>query len=138
MEPQHRLREPAAFERARRRGRTWGNALLVLNAVRADPPQTRCGFVVSRRVGKAVVRNRVKRRLREIVRRRLPGVRGGWELVLSARPSTAAAPYLRLAGAVDDLLQRAGLLSASPPGAPAPPVAPSGGSPGAPAPPAES
>src|SRR5690349_293736 len=117
MEPQHRLREPAAFERARRRGRTWGNALLVLNAVRADPPQTRCGFVVSRRVGKAVVRNRVKRRLREIVRRRLPGVPGGWELVLSARPSTAAAPYLRLAGAVDDLLQRAGLLSASPPGA---------------------
>src|SRR5262245_51240338 len=110
MQPQHRLRETAAFERARRRGRTWGNALVVLNAVRADLPETRCGFVVSRRVGKAVERNRVKRRLREIVRRRLPAVPAGWHLVLSARPATADAPYGRLAGAVDELLRRAGLL----------------------------
>jgi ribonuclease P protein component len=111
MEPQHRLRETAAFERARRRGRTWGNALLVLNAVRADGPESRCGFAVSRRVGKAVQRNRVKRRLREIVRRRLPAIPSGWDLVLNARPATAAAPYARLAGAVDDLLHRAGLLT---------------------------
>ena len=125
MQPQHRLREPAAFERARRRGRTWGNALLVLNAVRADPPQTRCGLVVSRRVGKAVVRNRVKRRLREIVRRRLPGLPAGWDLVLNARPAAAAAPYPGLAGAVDELLRRAGLLSAdAPPPVSAPVSAP--------------
>jgi ribonuclease P protein component len=120
MQPQHRLRETAAFERARRRGRTWGNALLVLNAVRGDLPQSRCGFAVSRRVGKAVERNRVKRRLREIVRRRLSAVPAGWDLVLSARPGTAAAPYARLAGAVDDLLQRAGLLPAPAPPGPAP------------------
>jgi ribonuclease P protein component len=119
MQPQHRLRETAAFERARRRGRTWGNALLVLNAVRADPPLTRCGFVVSRRVGKAVERNRVKRRLREILRRRLPAMVPGWDLVFSARPATASAPYARLAEAIDDLLRRAELLTASAPPAPA-------------------
>ncbi len=115
MQPQHRLRETAAFERARRRGRTWGNALLVLNAVRADPPQTRCGFVVSRRVGKAVERNRVKRRLREILRRRVTAMAPGWDLVFSARPATASTAYGPLAAAVDDLLRRAGLLNASAP-----------------------
>ena len=130
MQPQHRLRETAAFERARRRGRTWGNALLVLNAVRADPPQTRCGFVVSRRVGKAVERNRVKRRLREILRRRVTAMAPGWDLVFSARPATASTAYGPLAEAVDDLLRRAGLLNTSAPpavagGAPAeaPPAA---------------
>jgi ribonuclease P protein component len=123
MQPQHRLRETAAFERARRRGRTWGNALLVLNAVRTDPPLTRCGFVVSRRVGKAVERNRVKRRLREILRRRLPAMASGWDLVFSARPTAASTPYARLAEAIDDLLRRAELLTASAP-QPAPAAAP--------------
>jgi ribonuclease P protein component len=109
MQPEHRLRASADFERARRRGRSWGNALLVLHAVRGDEARTRCGFAVSRRVGKAVVRNRVRRRLREIVRRRLADTPAGWDLVFTARPAAASAPYADLAGAADDLLRRASL-----------------------------
>src|SRR5919202_3894793 len=91
MQPQHRLRARADFERARRRGRSWGSPLLGLTAVRNDLELTRCGFVVSRRVGKAVVRNRVRRRLREIIRRRLPQIEAGWDVVFSARPAAARA-----------------------------------------------
>jgi ribonuclease P protein component len=109
MQPEHRLRASADFERARRRGRSWGNALLVLHAVRGAEARTRCGFAVSRRVGKAVVRNRVRRRLREIMRRRLADAPAGWDLVLTARPAAAGAPYAELAGAADDLLRRASL-----------------------------
>ncbi len=64
---------------------------------------------MSRRVGKAVVRNRVRRRLREIVRRRLPQIEAGWDLVFSARPAAAQATSDDLRRAVSDLLARARL-----------------------------
>jgi ribonuclease P protein component len=110
MHAQHRLSATADFEAARKRGRSWGNALLVLHVVRVPEGPTRCGFSVSRRVGNAVARNRVRRRLREIVRCRLTAVAPGWHLVLTARPATVAAPYRALLQSVDELFRRAGLL----------------------------
>jgi len=107
MQPQHRLRARADFERARRRGRFWSSALLGLTVVRNDLDLTRCGFAVSRRVGKAVVRNRVRRRLREMMRGQLPHLARGWDLVFSARPPAASATSAELSGAVSDLLHRA-------------------------------
>jgi ribonuclease P protein component len=109
MQPQHRLRARADFERARHRGRSWGTSLLGLTAARNDLPLTRCGFVVSRRVGEAVVRNRVRRRLREILRHSVPRLPLGWDLVFSARPAAATATSDDLTRAVADLLARARL-----------------------------
>ena len=118
MHRAHRLRKPSEFERVRRGGRTWGNALVVLHALRragAGEP-TRCGFAVSRRVGKAAVRNKVRRRLREIVRRALPSLAGGWDLVLVARPAAARACYSAIHSAIDDLVRRSRLSAAERPG----------------------
>ena len=109
MHPQHRLRRAADFQRARRHGRSWSNALVVLNAAPADGGPSRWGFSVSRRVGKAVARNKVRRRLREIARRTLPSLPPGWDLVLPARPAAARAAHANLAMAVHDLLRRARL-----------------------------
>ena len=91
------------------RGASWANRLLVLKAVRRMPGPSRYGFVVSRKVGGAVVRNRVKRRLREVMRavRLLPG----WDIVLIARNPAAVAGYSALAGAAQAALTRAGLLT---------------------------
>ena len=62
-------------------------------------------MVVSRRVGSAVTRNRVKRRLREIFRHELPGLKPGLWLVITAKPPAASAStealrseWLRLGG----------------------------------------
>ncbi len=116
MYPEHRLRHRADFERARRQGRSWADRLLVLVAARNDLPRTRCGFLVSGRLGTAVVRTRVRRRLREIMRRALAAVEPGWDLVLVARPPAASAGYQELASSATQLLARAGLTTGAPRG----------------------
>lgn len=91
-----------------RRGRAWTHRFLVLRTLPNDLTHNRYGFVVSKRLGKAVARNRLKRRLREGVR--LLTVRPGWDVVLLARPPAAAATYKELREALVDLLTRARLV----------------------------
>jgi ribonuclease P protein component len=114
MERQHRLRSAEQFARARREGRTWSSQLVLVNAVPNSLDQVRCGFSVSRRVGPAVRRNLVRRRLREVVRRLLPTLRGGWDLVFVSRPGAAEAPYGNLERDVREVLRRARLLREAP------------------------
>ena len=102
-----RLRKPGEFTAIRRAGKGWSNELLFLRALANGPGPTRFGFSVSKRLGNAVVRNRVKRRLKEIVRQER--VAGNWDIVLSARPPAAQASYRELRRAVEALLSRAGL-----------------------------
>jgi ribonuclease P protein component len=82
----------------------------VLRAVPNALPYARFGFVVGRRVAaNAVDRNRVRRRLREIVRR-LP-VRGGWDQLLIARKPIVGADFETIRAVVVELERRLGLLS---------------------------
>jgi len=107
-----RLRSPRDFQRTRRRGHSVSGAYLTLQYARqaGDPAPARVGVSVGKRVGNAVVRNRVKRRLREAVRRLLADVPPGWDLVLAGKPGVAQVEYTALAGEVRALLDRAGLL----------------------------
>ena len=91
-----------------RSGRRSRHALLHV-AVRGNGlPQTRFGFSVSKRVGKAVARNRVKRRLRAIMRE-LP-VRAGFDIVTIAHEGASLATYDALRQAASDCLERTGML----------------------------
>jgi ribonuclease P protein component len=68
---------------------------------------TRYGLTVSRRVGKAVVRNKIKRRLRVILKQmKLPP---GWDIIVIARNPAANTDYYTLGKSVGNLLKRAGL-----------------------------
>jgi len=108
MKKRERLRVRRDFLAVYRKGRAWSHRFLVLRTLPNGLPHNRYGFVVSKRLGKAVARNRLKRRLREGVR--LCTVRPGWDVVLLARPPAAAATYQQLREALVDLLSRARLL----------------------------
>jgi ribonuclease P protein component len=100
------LKNSAQFERVRREGRTWGTDLLVLNAARNGGDLVRCGFITGKKIGKAVQRNRARRLVREAVRKRLREIGPGWDLVWIARAPIAEATYEMVCKAVDELLQR--------------------------------
>ena len=105
------ITKPEQYTLVYAKGSSWSCDLVVMKALPNGLPLTRCGFSVSRRVGKAVVRNRVKRLLREIVRP-MP-LKNGWDIVFIARPAVATADYTSLKRAVEGLLSRARLLEAA-------------------------
>jgi len=103
----HRLRTPAEFQRVREAApRGWPHPLLVLYVAPNDADATRFGITVSRRVGKAVVRNKVRRRLREALRARLARMASSLDVLVIARPAAARATWSELNLAVDVLLRK--------------------------------
>jgi ribonuclease P protein component len=71
----------------------------------------RVGFVTSKRIGGAVVRNRVRRRLRDVVRTQQKKLRAGFWFVVIARPAAAHAPYSVLKDEWLRLAERASILA---------------------------
>jgi ribonuclease P protein component len=106
----YRVREDRRFREIRQRGRSFSNDVLVLCALANDLPYSRFGFSVSSRIGNAVVRNRIKRRLREIIRLRVAWIRPGCDIILIARKPIRSAEYHQLETACARLLRRAQLL----------------------------
>lgn len=106
----NRLRTSAEFGRVFAEGRTAHGKLLSVRA--ADAGRFRAGFSVGKAVSlKAVVRNRVRRRLREIVRSlERDGALGAVELVVSAKRPAASADSEALREELETLLKKAGAL----------------------------
>jgi ribonuclease P protein component len=89
-----RLTRASEYDRVKRDGLVRRGKLLTLSAIAVENSGLcRVGFITTRRLGGAVVRNRVRRRLREIVRRHQHALRQGFWIVLIARRDAANASY---------------------------------------------
>ena len=86
------------------------NGMLVLYARRNRTGVNRVGFTVSTKLGHAVVRNRVRRRLREVYRLNEEKFQPGWDIVVVARSRTVNAKFSQLTGSFLSLAQKAGIL----------------------------
>jgi ribonuclease P protein component len=109
MHRKQRLTKRRDFATVYRKGRAFAHPLIALRLIPNQLPHSRFGFSVSKAVGKAVIRNLVRRRLREGLRT-LP-VGPGWDIVVIARPKAAAADFQALRRAAAGLLSRAGALT---------------------------
>ena len=106
----HRLHSSADFSEVVRRGRRASRPLLTVHALPAAEPSeepARAGLVVSKAVGGSVVRSRTSRRLRALLRERLPALPPGCRLVVRAAPGAGTAPSAALAVDLDAALERA-------------------------------
>ncbi len=109
MRRRYRLRRNSDFRRVRQHGRSYASPLMVLAFLRNELDYSRFGFVVSKRLGKAVRRNKIKRRMREAVRLRLSRIKPGFDVVFIARQPTRQASYQDIEQALDVLLEKTGL-----------------------------
>jgi ribonuclease P protein component len=103
------LRRKADFDALGRHGTARSSRLLVLRSLRTGQPETRVGLSTPRTLGGAVQRNRVRRRLRELIRERHETIGPGWDLLLIARPEAATASHAELRVALGSLLERSGV-----------------------------
>jgi len=104
----HRMRRSADFQQTVRRGARGGRGTLVAHlTTTTDPGPPAVGLVVSKAVGNAVTRNRVKRRLRALVAARLDGLPDGALLVVRAQPAAAAASSADLGHDLDRAVETA-------------------------------
>lgn len=117
-----RLRRSAEFATAIRTGRKAGRGAVIVHltipphstdepasapGAASATPTARAGFVVSKAVGGAVVRNRVRRRLSHLVRERLDPLPPGTTLVIRALPAAAGRPYPQLGRDLDEAIAAA-------------------------------
>ena len=104
------LKENHLFRRAYNRGKTAADSRLALYVRRNGQKTNRLGFTVSTKVGRAVVRNRVRRRLREIYRLHEDALSPGCDVVVVARTRAASSGYHELERSFLKLADKLGLL----------------------------
>lgn len=113
MRREWRLRHRADFQRVRQDGRTLRQHPLMVSLTSNSTGQNRYGFIVSKQIGNAVIRNRVRRRLREIIRLLHPQLKHGFDVVFIARAGIAEQPFVDVQRIVIELTRRANLLQES-------------------------
>jgi len=108
MERARRLPGGRAFESVYSKGTVTSGPFVVLRVLPNGGEVTRWGFAVGKRLSKkAVVRNRLRRQLREAARQL--AVAGGYDVVVTARPKALEAPFVDLQRALRRTIERAGL-----------------------------
>jgi ribonuclease P protein component len=108
MKESQTLTKRAQYTLVYRQGKAYTDDLIVIKVLPNELNLSRYGFSVTKKVGKAVQRNHLKRLLKEIVR--LQPIKPGWDIVFIVRPEAVTANYHQLEGAASKLLTRARLL----------------------------
>jgi len=108
MAQKRALTKRAQYLAVYKSGIAWADNLIVVKALPNELEFSRYGFSVTKELGNAVVRNRVRRLLKEIVR--LMPIETGWDIVFIARSRAVTADYHQLGNSVNRMLERAHLL----------------------------
>ena len=111
MEFTSTLKKNYEFRRLYSKGKSCANAYLVVYCRKNRSGCSRIGYTVSNKVGHAVVRNRIRRRLREIYRLHERQIARGYDLVVVSRVRACTADYHQLEAAFLSACARLGLLT---------------------------
>ena len=102
------LKTNREFARVFKQGKSAGHKDLVILGRKGRSKETRVGFCISRKTGNAVARNRLRRRLKEIIRH-TGGIKPRWEIVIIAKPTSTSLSFQDLQTLTEKLLTRLGV-----------------------------
>jgi ribonuclease P protein component len=116
LQQEYRLKRRNDFRRVFRAGESFANRQFVVYVFpRTEPGPTRIGISVSKKVGKAVVRNRIKRLIKEVTRHWIPVLKPQTDIVVIARVSAKDLDYHQVKSSLRHVLVRAKLFEKNPP-----------------------
>ncbi|WP_446898167.1 ribonuclease P protein component [Clostridium sp. LBM24168] len=105
----YRLKKNAEFRIVYKRGKSFSNNLLVLYIYKNKKGFNKLGISVSKKVGKSVIRNRIKRLIKEIVRLDCDNLKMGYNFVFIAKNASNDKSYTDIESSVKYLIRKAGL-----------------------------
>jgi ribonuclease P protein component len=111
---ENRLKLKNDFQNVFRGGGVWRTSDLIVRVAANKEGGTHFGFIISKKINKkAVVRNRLRRQMAEVVRRRLKNIRSGFDAVIVAKKEIVDKPFAEIEGSIEAALKKAGLSSNS-------------------------
>lgn len=105
----HRINQGRDFRNIYKNGKRIPGRYILVFFRPGEEETSRIGFVVSKKVGNAVIRNRAKRRLRSLLHDIMPGINRPYDIVINARPSIKASSTEELQQDIMQALKRAKL-----------------------------
>ncbi len=111
MQRHLRLKKTSDFQRLRQDGKTWHHRALILSVVANGLPHNRYGFITSKQLGNAVIRNTLRRRLRACLANFHDGLSSGYDMVFITRRAAVELAFSELCTILQKLLSQAKLWS---------------------------
>lgn len=96
MKKKYRLRKNIEFKKVYSHGRNYWNRNLVLYIKRNGLEETRVGYTITKKIGNSVVRNKIRRRMKEIYRLNFPNIKEGYDLIFICKRNVVGLSYKEL------------------------------------------
>ena len=107
----NRLRQKKDFKKLFQEGKSFKNNFLILKIAQNNLKESHFGFIVSKKVSKkAILRNKIKRRLRDIIRQNIKDIKKGIDVVLIILPGLEKKNFLEIKEILNTLFKKAGLV----------------------------
>jgi ribonuclease P protein component len=110
MEKKYRLRKNLEFKKVYSGGKNYWNRNLTLYKKKNNLQETRFGITITKKVGKAVIRNKIRRRIKEIYRKNLYRIKSGYDLIIIPKQNVVDISYKELESAMIHILKISNML----------------------------
>lgn len=111
MQSVYRLKKNSQFNLTYKKGKSAVCRDLVLVYAKTGSDKLKAGFSVSKKIGKSVVRNKIKRRLKEAFKKQIPFLKQDYNYIFIARKPVAEADFKTVCGSVNYLLKKTGMFA---------------------------
>ncbi len=110
MDKVYRLRTNKDFKNVYKRGKNYWNRNLILYVKNNGLENSRIGFSITKKVGNSVVRNKIRRRMKEVCRLNFDNIKVGYDIIFIPKKNVVDITYLELESAMLHLLKKGNLL----------------------------